>query len=70
VLGHASGANESRVGMVAWVQVGSSPPPTPGFEVVLVVAALGIVGLAVRTATSARSDSPAPGHPDPGEIPK
>jgi FtsP/CotA-like multicopper oxidase with cupredoxin domain len=47
VLGHSPGANESRVGMVGWVQVGSSPP-APGFEVLLVVAALGLVGNAVR----------------------
>ena len=49
VPGHAPGANESRTGMVGWVQVGtSSPPPTPGFEVLFVIAALGIAVLVAR----------------------
>jgi len=47
--GHAPGTNESRTGMVGWVQVSAaSPPPTPGFEVVLVIAALGVVALGTR----------------------
>ena len=49
IPGHAPGTNESRTGMVGWVQVSAaSPPPTPGFEVVLVIAALGVVALATR----------------------
>ena len=49
IPGHSTGPNESRTGMVGWVQVGATtPPPTPGFEVVLVIAALGIVAAAVR----------------------
>jgi uncharacterized cupredoxin-like copper-binding protein len=49
VPGHTTGTGESRDGMVGWVQVGAvRPPPTPGFEVVLVVAALGIVAIAAR----------------------
>jgi len=49
VPGHAPGTDEARTVMVGWVQVGSpSPRPTPGFEVVLVIAALGAVALAVR----------------------
>src|SRR5213594_976727 len=49
VAGHAPGANESRTGMVGWVQVSApAPRPTPGFEVVLVIAALAVVAIAVR----------------------
>ena len=50
IPGHATGTGENRDGMVGWVQVGApqGPPPTPGFEVVLVIAALGIVAVAVR----------------------
>jgi uncharacterized cupredoxin-like copper-binding protein len=49
IPGHAPGTDESRTGMVGWVQVGVvRPPPTPGFEVVLVIAALGTVALAAR----------------------
>ncbi len=51
IAGHASGADESRTGMVGWVQVGSTAPPrTPGVEVVLVVGAIGIVAVAMRVA--------------------
>jgi len=49
VPGHATGTGENRDGMVGWVQVGAvRPPPTPGFEVVLVIAALGVVAVAAR----------------------
>ena len=49
VPGHSTGTGENRDGMVGWVQVGvSRPPPTPGFEVVLVIAALGAVAVATR----------------------
>jgi len=49
IPGHSSGANEARTGMVGWVQVGASnPPPTPGFEVLFVIAALGIAVVVAR----------------------
>ncbi len=50
IPGHATGTGETRDGMVGWVQVGTptNPPPTPGFEVVLVIAALGVVAVAAR----------------------
>ena len=48
IPGHAPGTNESRVGMVGWVRIGVAPPPTPGFEVALVIAALGIAAVAMR----------------------
>jgi len=49
IPGHATGTGENRDGMVGWVQVGAvNPPPTPGFETVLVIAALGAVAIAVR----------------------
>ncbi len=50
IPGHFSGTGENRDGMVGWVQVGAptNPPPTPGFEVVLVIAALGVVAVAAR----------------------
>ncbi len=50
IPGHFSGTDPNRDGMVGWVQVGTppNPPPTPGFEVVLVIAALGAVAVAAR----------------------
>jgi plastocyanin len=49
VLGHSSGTYPDRTGMVGTIRVTQpAPPPTPGFEVLLVVAALGIVAVAVR----------------------
>ncbi len=49
IPGHAPGTNESRTGMVGWVQVGSTAPPrTPGFEVLLVIAAIAFVAVAMR----------------------
>jgi hypothetical protein len=49
IPGHTTGTGETQDGMVGWVQVGAvRPPPTPGFEVVLVIAALGAVAIAAR----------------------
>ena len=49
VLGHTTGTDPNRDGMVGWVQVGASnPPPTPGFEVLFVIAALGIAVVVAR----------------------
>ena len=49
IPGHAPGTNESRTGMVGWVQVSTpAPRPTPGFDVVLVIAALAVVAVSVR----------------------
>jgi uncharacterized cupredoxin-like copper-binding protein len=50
IPGHFTGTGENRDLMVGWVQVGTptNPPPTPGFEVVLVIAALGAVAVAAR----------------------
>ena len=49
IPGHTTGSGETRDGMVGWVQVGAvRPPPTPGFEVVLVIAALAAVAIAIR----------------------
>lgn len=49
IPGHTTGSGETRDGMVGWVQVGAvRPPPTPGFEVVLVIAALAAVAIAAR----------------------
>jgi hypothetical protein len=49
VPGHTTGSGETRDLMVGWVQVSPpAPPPTPGFEVVLVIAALAVVVVAVR----------------------
>ena len=49
IPGHTTGSGETRDGMVGWIQVGAvRPPPTPGFEVVLVIAALAAVAIAIR----------------------
>ncbi len=48
VPGHSTGPNESRTGMVGWVQVGPSTHSDPGFEVVLVIAALGVAVVVAR----------------------
>src|SRR3989442_1021234 len=46
---HSSGQYPTRTGMVGILAfVNPAPRPTPGFEVVLVIAALGIVAVAVR----------------------
>ena len=48
---HSTGTYPNRVGMVGWIQVGNPTPPTPstpGFETVLVIAALVGVAAAVR----------------------
>ena len=45
---HTTGSDPNRDGMVGWVQVGS-PAPAPGFEVLLVITALGMVAVAVRS---------------------
>ncbi|OGS51210.1 MAG: hypothetical protein A3K65_00790 [Euryarchaeota archaeon RBG_16_68_12] len=56
IAGHASGTGENRDGMVGWVQVGAptTPPPTPGFEIVLMVAALVAVAALTRVASRRR----------------
>ncbi len=52
IPGHTTGTYPNLDGMVGWVKVGtpSPPPPTPGFDTVLVVLALVGVGLVARVA--------------------
>ncbi|TLZ70251.1 MAG: hypothetical protein E6K10_08315 [Methanobacteriota archaeon] len=47
VPGHTTGTDPNRDGMVGWVQVGSTPP-TPGLEVPLILAVLGIAAVSAR----------------------
>ena len=46
---HSSGPYPNRIGMIGTIHVTTAaPPPTPGFEVVLVIVALGIVAVGLR----------------------
>ena len=73
ITGHTTGTDENRNGMVGWFQVGPTQP-APGFEVVLLIAALGVVALArsVPSRRKSREDERKSNRTesDAGEIPK